>query len=232
MTVLVVVAIWLLVGVAVATVETRRGHWRKVWVLGPLLGPFSLPIALAARGGERRPFPRLLKAGGVGRGSRDVLVAVDGSDASIAAAHTAVELLADDLHTVTLATVLDFDADDPPQSGHWSDEVEAHTALATIARDIHRQAGVEPSTVLLFGPPPVALAVYAGDAGYDLVVAGRRGRGMAKTVLGSCATRLAGNCPVPVLLVPPELTVDLTDGGHDDTATSGERGTSQRGVTG
>lgn len=223
MMVLVVIALWLLIGVAVAAVESRRGHWRKVWVVGPVLGPFAVPLAVAARGSERSPFPRLVKAGGIGRGSRDVLVALDGSEASIAAAHEAVTLLGSDLHTLTLATVLDFDADDPPEGAHWSDEVEARTALATMARAIERKVGVEPSTVLLFGPPAVAIATYAADGGYDLVVAGRRGLGRSKSVLGSCASRLAGNCPVPVLLVPPTLTVDLreadiTESSQPDTA--------------
>lgn len=231
MRVLVAIALWLLIGVIVAAVETRRGHWRKVWVLGPLLGPFSVPLAIAARSAESTHFPRLLRAGSVGRGTRDLLVAIDGSDASIAAAQTAMRLLSDDLHTVTLATVLDFDAEDAPEGAHWSDEVEARTALTTVARAVHRKAGLEPSTVLLFGPPAVALATYAGDAGYDLVVAGRRGLGRAKTVVGSCASALAGNCPVPVLLVPPGTAVDLVDSGPG-AATTDERDGRQRDATG
>lgn len=222
MIVVVVLALWLLVGVTVAAVETRRGHWRGVWILGPLLGPFSIPLALAAREGERSPFPRLLHAGTVGQGGRDVLVAIDGSAASIAAAHAASNLLDGDIHTITLATVLDFDADDPPAEAHWSDEVEARTALDTVAREVHRMSGVRPSTVLLFGPPAPALATHAAQAGYDLVVAGRSGHGRAKALLGSCAAKLAGSCPVPVLLVPPTAAVDLTESGKAAPASGAE----------
>lgn len=56
-----------------------------------------------------------------------------------------------------------------------------------------------------------ALQDHAVAEGHDLLVVGCRGRGMAKLVLGSCASRLACSSRVPVMLIPEEPAAAVTE---------------------
>jgi nucleotide-binding universal stress UspA family protein len=57
-----------------------------------------------------------------------------------------------------------------------------------------------PALFLAAGHPAQALARLAAEGGYDLLVAGGRGAGPAKVMVGSTATALAAHAKVPVLV--------------------------------
>ena len=104
--------IWIGIGIGLllALVMGRHGHdpfaW---WLLGTLLGPLALPLALSA---ERRQAERAqqLHIGVPGRGPVDVLVGLDGLSQAGAALLTVLDLLGPQLGRLTLATVVDLDA--------------------------------------------------------------------------------------------------------------------------
>jgi nucleotide-binding universal stress UspA family protein len=206
MTYLLIVLAWLAVGTAVGIVEARRGRWRRGWVVFAILGPFAVPLALGRRS-EPTPEPVVLTTGTAAGGSVDVLVGLDGSAASEAAAELAVGLLGGQVRTVTLATVLDLDTGAPHGDSlmhpePWPEEQEARRQLARGADALEAATGHDATTVVLTGEPAAALERYAGRGGYHVVVIGTRGRGLTKSLLGSCATKLARQSSLPVLLVP------------------------------
>jgi len=59
-----------------------------------------------------------------------------------------------------------------------------------------RQEGVAVDTVVLVGKPPEAIINYAEERGFDLIAMATHGRsGIARTVLGSVATRVLQASP-------------------------------------
>ena len=94
-TLLIVLAcIWVAIGVVIAVMMGRRGFSRWSWlVVGVVLGPLAVPIAVAATRDRRPPLVRRLSEGTAGTGGIDVLVGIDGFDASQAAARTALSIL-------------------------------------------------------------------------------------------------------------------------------------------
>jgi len=218
-TVVAVAVAWFVLGAAIGIWEARHGHWRHGWLVTGLLGPLALPLALHARR-VAAPEPVVLDEGGAARGSLDVLVGIDGSAHSVEAAQAAVELLGSAVGRLTLATVLDVDTARPPAERvlhpqPYPEEVEARQVLDALAA-APPLARLEPGSVLLAGEPAEALARYASDEGYHLIVVGRRGRGWSKRLFGSCASALARDAAVPVLLVPGSAAApaDAPDARH------------------
>jgi nucleotide-binding universal stress UspA family protein len=206
MAVVLVIVAWVAVGAITGLVEARHGHWSKSWVLGAVLGPFAVPLAIHTHRREPR-VTRTLAVGDAGAGSVDVLVGVDGSAASMAAAAKAAAWFGTQLGRLTLAAVLDLDtaaphADSVLQPEAWAEETSAEDALQAARRVVRETAAIEPASVVLAGRPADVLEAYAADHGFDVIVVGSRGRGFSKALLGSCASRLAGRTHVPVLLVP------------------------------
>lgn len=199
---LAVLVTWFSIGIALAVVMGRRGHAPFTWfVLGTLLGPFGVVLALDAARRERRtvalappPEPAPGPPGGLA-----VLAGVDGSAESLAALDAACRILGRRIGRLTLAGVVTYDA----AEGGLATERDAITrALDEAAAAV---SGFAPRTVVLAGRPDEALARYAAEGGYDLIVVGRRGRGRSRAVLGSVASRLAVATPVPLLVgaAPP-----------------------------
>ncbi len=198
---LVVVLVWLAVGTATALVLGRRGHDSFQWgLLGAVLGPLVVPIALKATRAER-PLASVITTGTAGFGSVDVLVGLDGSPESQGAVAAVAELLKDRIGRLRLVHVLAFDSGSSP-SGR-EQHVEAEKLLARQVTDVEASVGHKPDCVLLAGEPSRALRQHAVSEGFDLIVVGSRGRGASHALLGSVATRLAGLDGIPVLIVPP-----------------------------
>lgn len=198
---LTVAVIWVGTGLVTGLWMARRGHdWR--WTpIAVMLGPLFVPIALELV--ERRP--RLVHAAGpevLPRAARDggprVLVGVDGSPQARAALLTAAGLLPPAHATLVLAAVVSYDDADPetPAAVHAA---EQHLAEAARSLD-----GLSVSREVLAGPPGEALAHYATEHDMDVVVVGRRGRGLSERVLGSVSSHLLKHSTVPVLVVEPQ----------------------------
>lgn len=204
---LLLVAAWVVIGASIGFYEARRGHWTGLITLGALAGPFAWPLARLANLDGRQSTPLVLDAGRV----RDehglhVVVGIDGSDESIRAARAAAELLGVRLGRLTLATVVDYEADLPP--GELTPPVTPHDlarqAVGGSAAGLASWLGFDPATVVLSGRPSTALSDHASEVDADLLVVGTRGRGLSKRLLGSCAEQLAASSRVPVTLIPTD----------------------------
>jgi len=188
---------WLVTGAVVALTMRRRGHDFWVWlVLGTVLGPLSVPLAL-----ERARFhPATFEEVGDLQplsGRFDVLAGIDGSAESAAAVRSALALFGECVTSLTLATVLDYDT-----AGTYTGaehQADAEGWLSRAATEI----GFEPvETTVLFGRADKALAEFARERGFELVVVGARGHGISEALFGSVTGRLVGGVAVPVLVGP------------------------------
>lgn len=186
---------WCAIGMVISIWMRRRGHELFMWAyLGAVLGPLVVPLALQAIAEERRVATTALRPSPSDDGRLAVLVGIDGSPESLAAAQAAVTLLAERIGRLTLAAVIDYDTAAGGPAEHRR-EAEAH--LATAARTITFES---PERAILVGVPAAALERTAHENGFDLLVVGHRGHGASLALLGSVASRLASGSGVPVLI--------------------------------
>jgi nucleotide-binding universal stress UspA family protein len=193
---------------AVVLVLYRRGHREGSWLLlGAVLGPLILPIAMerarrSPRWLERRVEPTVDEATR-GRQTPErqpcVLIGVDGSPESEEAVRVAVRLVSPVARRVLLATVVSPDAVD----GGRDDQLASARDLLSRHRDEVPGGTVPVETQIMTGQPAVALLELADAEDVDLIVVGRRGRGLSRAVLGSAASKLSASARCPVLLAPP-----------------------------
>ncbi|GAB2856913.1 universal stress protein [Nocardioides pacificus] len=170
----------------------RRGHDPRWIYLGALLGPIFVPIAI-----ERvRSHPIVI--GDVptpvhNRGLR-VLVGYDGSPQSREAVAAARRLFASCTGELVLAQVVSYDA---AEEQNHADVEAARRRLSEMTSSL----GVAEATFeVLAGPPAKALCTLAREQDMDLLVVGRRGRGLSQRVLGSVAENVVKNARLPVLV--------------------------------
>lgn len=199
---LVVVVGWVLVGLALGWWMVRRGH-DPLWAVAAVaLGPIFIPIALELVEGR----PRLVSSGPGGPGKKDVvaagpkvLVGLDGSQEAQGALTQTLDLLGPRCGLLMLAEVVCHDATVDLAHG----DVEAATArLASAAAEV-RGSGIHVQFEVLAGPPGETLRRFAHDQGMDLIVVGRRGRGLSRRLLGSVSSDLVRHSTLPVLVVEP-----------------------------
>ena len=192
-----VFVLWVVIGVVSAFVMGRRGHAPYPWlVLGAVLGPFVIPVALAQTRDRKRISVPHVDASAY-RGPVDVLVGIDGSVESLAAADIVTRLLDERIGRLSLATVVTYEAGDVTGSDVRH---AAEDELARVAAHVGSRPTSKVETVILVGRPDHALLSYATEGQFDLVAIGSRGRGASKLVLGSVARQLSGTTPVPVLI--------------------------------
>lgn len=189
---------WAAIGIVCAVIMGRRGHAPFSWlILGTVLGPLVVPLALS-RGRQARQLPPPATPTSW-QGPVDVLVGIDGSPESIAAATVVARLLGERIGRFTLAAVVDYDT---ALGG------EAFPAHQAVTADLERAAEAvghllsrTPETVVLAGKPADTLTTSATDGNFDVVAVGSRSSGASKLLMGSVATRLARGTPTPVLIV-------------------------------
>jgi nucleotide-binding universal stress UspA family protein len=138
------------------------------------------------------------------RAMKKILVAVDGSEAAIHAARTAMEL-AEKFHgEVTLAYVVPqvlLPADVPFAAGKFAEEaVKAGEILLEQTAKELGQPGLR--RVCLTGSPAERLTDLAEAENFDLIVVGSKGRGaVSRMLVGSTTDRLVHISRKPVLVV-------------------------------
>ncbi|HEX3802435.1 MAG TPA: universal stress protein [Solirubrobacteraceae bacterium] len=143
----------------------------------------------------------------------NILVAVDGSaDADAALAH-AIDLAESEHTRLTLIAAVD---EIPPTAyligGQATGQMreDAHHQAETVirqARDLI-PADLPVTTVLSEQPIRLALMYQLKEAHHDLVVMGSRGRGAVRSaLLGSVSHYVLNHCPVPVLIVHAERSI-------------------------
>jgi nucleotide-binding universal stress UspA family protein len=196
---------WVVVGLVVGWVMGRRGFEPYTWtLLGVVLGPIAVVLAIAWLVRPPSWEPQLLRAGDGGVGGRsdavDELVAWDGSPEARASVRAVESLVGDRVGRLTFARVVAIDA--PPDVVRVAErELEAACEASTIGRS--------PSTVLLRGQPAVALKDYAHRLGYDVLALGARGVGRSHALLGSVASALVRGAGLPVVMA----SADADDAG-------------------
>lgn len=141
---------------------------------------------------------------------RRILVPIDGSELSLQAAEAAAALAARFGAALVLLTVSEApEAMTAYVSGHALEELRRgleRAALAKLEQAETRIRTLLPTaeTRLLWGAPAAVIAEEAAK-GYDLVVMGSRGLGLApvdRNLLGSVAERVLRRTHCPVLIVP------------------------------
>jgi hypothetical protein len=161
-----VFAVWVLAGLAVASVAIRLGHERRVWLaLGAALGPVSLALLLLHRSPRVRPAPVVVDPGAPGSGDVSVLVALLGGPEHAAEAGPLLRAQGSQLGLVTLCRAVEVEVVSDPD---WQDRKEAATQVLRDA--VLFLGGVRPSLVLLPGPATDVIARYALRHGFDHVV--------------------------------------------------------------
>lgn len=217
------VVAWVVIGLVTGLWMVRRGHDRW-WILIALgLGPLFVPIALERV--ERRPRLAASDPDGVLPARSEtpdgprVLLGSDGSPEAQHALGTALWLLGPRCGTLVLAEVVCYEATESDTGVILED---ARNRLAAAAADARAAAGVPVRFEVLAGPPGPTLRQFAVAQDMDLLVVGRRGRGMSARLLGSVSADLVQHASVPVLVVEPGTAippspVDVADGSRRDT---------------
>jgi nucleotide-binding universal stress UspA family protein len=207
------------IGFVLAIVMGRLGHSPFAWgLLGLLLGPIALLLALVEVRSERPWWTRLVASGDPGSGPVDVLVGIDGSPESAAATTAALELLGDRVGRLTLVAVTEVDDSvaGREERDRLREELERQAeAVRAWQREQRRTVKavrpVIPELQLMSGPPARTLDTIAAEDGYGLLVVGARGAGMSSVLLGSVATRLAARASVPVLVIGDQVRKGRAD---------------------
>jgi nucleotide-binding universal stress UspA family protein len=164
-------------------------------VIGIALGPILLPIALEIAQREGTVLSRTVPPD-VGAPARlTALVAVDGSEESDEALADAVRLLAPEGARFVLLTVLDPDlGENDPQARRDAEDLLASRAARIPA------GSLPPVREVVAGEPSQVILERAGADAVDLVVLGRRGRGLSQMLVGSVADQVVRRSAHPVFL--------------------------------
>jgi nucleotide-binding universal stress UspA family protein len=197
------------IGLVLALVMGRLGYSPFAWgLLGLLLGPIALLLALVEVRKKRPWWTRLVASGDPGSGPVDVLVGIDGSPESAAATTAALELLGGQVGRLTLVAVADLDDSYAGREERVRLQGELERQAEAVRAWLRERDGpvrdtqmVVPELKLMAGPPATTLDTVAAEDGYDVLVVGARGAGLSGVLLGSVASRLAARASVPVLVV-------------------------------
>jgi nucleotide-binding universal stress UspA family protein len=138
---------------------------------------------------------------------KKILLAIDGSEASLGAARVAGMIGAETGAAIRLLTIYDTPAvvlGEPSYSESLDRSLEEaddhlHNATAVIVA----AGAARPTRDKLTGNPAEVILATAEEGGHDLIVLGNRGRGrIAGALLGSVSTAVASRAKVPVLIIP------------------------------
>lgn len=211
-TVLVIfIVTWVGIGLVIGLWMARRGHDSLWTLIAVALGPLFVPIAfalveknprLARSGPAGAPFPRADAADGP-----RILIGMDGSLDAARTLDATLRLFGTRCAMILLAEVVSFDAtvdDTKTEVNAASDRLTAAAAAVE---------GVPVFTEVLAGPPSQTLRRFAEEQEMDLLVVGRRGRGLSKRLLGSVSSDLVAHSTVPVLVVGSVLPHQVASAG-------------------
>ena len=143
---------------------------------------------------------------------KKIMVATDGSEASMRTAELAVELARLSRGSITAIYVVDIHrlahlpgyAAFPSFNSKLMELMlrEGEQATAEV-REMACNADVPYSRIVAKGNPGEEILIRAYESGSDLLVVGRIGRsGLEKIMLGSVAEKVVRHARIPVLIVP------------------------------
>lgn len=196
-----VLVTWVAVGTGAVVFLGRHGRRSPAWyVIGVVLGPILLPIALELAERQGVLLSRARSGEAAESACLTVLAAVDGSRESDDALADAARVLSPTGVQFILLTVLspDIGENDPAAAGVAQELLTSRAARLP--------AGCLPPVFeVVSGDPAEVILDRAVVDAVDLVVMGRRGRGLSELILGSVADEVVRRSPRPVLLgtAPP-----------------------------
>lgn len=190
-----VLVTWVSLGLVSVVFLGRHGRRSPAWyVVGVALGPILLPIALEL--GRRHGVVLSRTEPVLGQmPCRTVLAAIDGSRESEDALEDAARTLAPQGAQFVLLTVLD------PDIGENDPDAERGARALLESRSERLPQGCLPTAhEVAMGDPGSTILDRAAARDVDLIVMGRRGRGLSERLLGSVADYVVRRSPRPVLL--------------------------------
>ncbi|UXA19010.1 universal stress protein [Mycobacterium sp. SMC-4] len=192
---------WCLAGLLSGVWMARRGY-DPLWILVALpLGLMFVPIAIERVQRQPRQVQTTTSSPPPVRREQGrrvrVLVGLDGSGESQQAMAAASDVLGPIAELLVLAEVVHHEAAEDETKAEIG---AASRRLAAAAADLDTAGAVH--TEVLAGAPGAALCRYAAEHDIDVVVVGRRGRGLSRRVLGSVSGEIIEHSSVPVLVAP------------------------------
>jgi nucleotide-binding universal stress UspA family protein len=201
--VIALIVVWIAVGLGSGLWMARHGHDPLWTLIAVVLGPLFVPIAIervqrspgVARFGSKGAPPRR----SAGKAELRLLVGLDGSAESERGLATALRLFGPHCGLLVLAEVVHFEAAESPSG---ADVDAAERRLSGLAGGIEIAGAVH--TEVLAGAPGPTLRGFAERQDIDLLVVGRRGKGLSTRLLGSVSADIIEHSPVPVLVIEPD----------------------------
>jgi hypothetical protein len=169
-TVALVVALagWLAFSAVLSWFMAHRGYDRSAWlVVSLLLGPVALVLVVDELLEANPRRPDTIKRAQPGSGEVDMLVIPAGDE--LGAARLAMDAFGHRLRRLVVARVLPYDG---------PTDFEA-AAVHRLRRDARALARPSAGLAVLFGPPARAIADFAVEEGFTVVVTERDTRGLA-----------------------------------------------------
>jgi nucleotide-binding universal stress UspA family protein len=138
-----------------------------------------------------------------------ILLAYDGFTHSENALATAADLGHSSQAEITILSVVPPDARGSKSGGHVGLRPHAHEDVAR-GHAYLRERGIESTMQMENGDPVSEIMRVAQEGGYDLIVAGSRGRNpVGELLLGSVSKALVHQAPCPVLVVSKDASVQF-----------------------
>ncbi len=198
-TVLLAIAIWSSIGLAISVVFRRRGHnfflfaAIAIW-LGPLI---ALVMGSVARQ-QGHADVRVLRSGGRSSGWLHVLVGVDSSPESVDSLRSVIAMLGPAIGRIRIVSALDQETANSPSFFNQDNELERWLVSTAVGIGF-------PDAELAFvsGRADRALVEHATEGGFDVLVVAHRSQNFRAVLFGSTVERLSRHATVPLLIGPP-----------------------------
>jgi nucleotide-binding universal stress UspA family protein len=193
------IIVWLALVLVSAVVVSYLAHrWGRDpfgWILlSAAMGPIAIVALVGTHQSDRaRTSPGAASEGG----GTPIVIACDGSDVGPRLAEQTAPSYRTGREVVLLA-VLPHDAREHGDSAETSARVNAMVLEVKRSLDGY---GVPSRTVVRYGPPGEAIVQFADELSASLIVVGRRGSGLTRSLLGSVSGHVAEHARAPVLVV-------------------------------
>lgn len=191
---LMLLVFWVSLGLLAAVYLGRSGRRSPGWfAIGVVMGPLLLPVAVEVA--QRGPQVLVASESSGPRATTTALAAIDGSRESEKALEDAAEMLTGNDVQFILVAVLDPDIGehDPYAARAIEADLREHAATLTLG-------DVPPAFEVLAGDPAKVILERASRDDIDVIVLGRRGKGLTQMIMGSVADQVVRRSPRPVLL--------------------------------
>lgn len=195
------IILWLALIIASAVVVSHFAHrWGRDpfgWILlCAAMGPIALVALLGTRKADRARLARRPEMGAQ-PGDRPIVVACDGSKGSARLGEQAAATYRTG-HDVILLTILPYEAERQDESAEVRERAGDMTHAVSALLE---EQGIPWRIVIRYGPPGEGIVAFANEVGASLIIIGRRGSGLTRSLLGSVSRHVSEHAEAPVALV-------------------------------